>query len=165
MISKRNPALCDSVTCMPSLLPLRTPATFLCLSCELWTASSLTLFSSVSHARERASSVERRSRETQKTRAAARKEERETLFSCLSRLAPSVTRVCILALSPPQALRFSRKADEAGELETRETGDEHAHHFRTLSQRERVFGTRQILARFVRWTKKKEGPQVCQGLT
>ena len=29
-------------------------------------------------------------------------------------------------LPPPQALRFSRKAGEAGELEARETGDEHA---------------------------------------
>ena len=27
---------------------------------------------------------------------------------------------------PPQALRFSRKEGEAGELEARETGDEHA---------------------------------------
>ena len=40
-------------------------------------------------------SVERRSRETRETRAAAREEKRETLSSCLSRLAPSVTRVVI----------------------------------------------------------------------
>ena len=29
-------------------------------------------------------------------------------------------------LPPPQAFRVSRKAGEAGELEARETGDEHA---------------------------------------
>ena len=38
---------------------------------------------------------ERRSRETRETRAGAREEKRDSLFSCLSRLAPSVTRVAI----------------------------------------------------------------------
>ena len=55
-------------------------------------------------------------------------------------------------LPPPQALRFSRKAGEGGELEARETGDEHAidHPFPSslarppLSQQERRLGTRQL---------------------
>ena len=65
-------------------------------------------------------------------------------------------------LPPPQTLRFSRKEGEAGELEARETGDEHAwdhgkekeegHPFPfpsslarpPLPQRERRLGTRQI---------------------
>ena len=56
----------------------------------------VSLFSSVSHARERASSGEAARRE-KRGRATAREEKRDSLFSCLSRLAPSVTRVCILA--------------------------------------------------------------------
>ena len=58
------------------------------LDCE----QSLVFFRfSESNARARG----RRSRQTRETRAAAREENRVSLFSCLSRLAPSVTRVAI----------------------------------------------------------------------
>ena len=68
----------------------------------------------------------------------------------------------VLRLPPPHALRFSRKAGEAGELEPRETGNEHARDYGKereehpfpfpsslarppLSKRERELGARQQL--------------------
>ena len=46
------------------------------------------------------------------------KQTQVNMCTCLSQI--------ILHLPPPQAFRVSRKAGEAGELEARETGDEHA---------------------------------------
>ena len=57
-------------------------------------------------------SAERRIRETRETRAAAREEKRETILSCLSRLAPSVTRV-VIYVSPAFCLMDQEKGETA----------------------------------------------------
>ena len=64
---------------------------FSCLICYVVDCEQSLFFFRFSESNARAR--ERRSRETRETRAAAREEKR--VFSCLSRLAPSVTRVAI----------------------------------------------------------------------